>query len=208
MYSDPSGNFAISLTVALVSAFVISASASAISQGMQYGWDSISIAQIALDSILAVASVAIASTGIGLLGSTLLGAAFGMGQYAASCGFHNQQITKQGLFISGMIGGIAGAISGAGARNSKLINNKLNANSIGGKGVKALTTAANKLASGQISQRGFMATFNLYGKNVFNAIHTATPGIIASNFTNNAIKIFMITGVTPFASYFGNSLFD
>lgn len=120
---------------------------------------------------------------------------------------HNVDINVQGIIIAGVIGGIAGAISGAGDRNARLINSKLSANGVGSKGIKALTTAANRMASGEISRRGFMSTFNLYGKNTFNAIQSATPGIIAGNFNTNVLRIFLISAVSPFASYYGNKIF-
>ena len=207
MYVDPSGEFAITLAAALISAFIIASTASAISQGLEYGWDEINLLQVALDGSLAMIAVGIAATGIGILSSAGIGSLMGMGQYAASCGLHNEVVTIQGMVISGVIGGIAGAISGAGARNARLINNKLNASDVGGKGIRALTTAANRMASGEISRRGFMATFNLYGKNVFNAIQSATPGIIAGNFTTNAVKILLISAASPFAGYYGNQIY-
>lgn len=60
--------------------------------------------------------------------------------------------------------------------------------------------------NGGISKRGFMATFNLYGKSVMKSIQDATPGIIANNFAKNALKIFGITAISPFIVNLGNSI--
>lgn len=206
MYTDSTGEFAISLGIALIAAFVVGSVTSAISQGLQYGWDEISVLQVFMDGALAAVSIGIAATGIGLIGSTLVGAGLGIGQYVASCGLHNEAITVQGLIISGVVGGIAGAISGAGARNTRLINGRLNSAGVGGKGVKALTTAANRYASGDISKRGFMGVFNLYGKGVFNSIQRETIKIVSSAFTKSSIIIFSATVLTPGATYLGNHL--
>ena len=60
--------------------------------------------------------------------------------------------------------------------------------------------------NGEISKRGFMATFNLYGKSIMKSIQDATPGIIANKFTGNALKVFILTAISPVGVYYGNQI--
>ena len=56
-YVDPTGHFAISLLVGAVVAFAIGVGMSVVGQGLQYGWDNISIWQALIDGALAAGSV-------------------------------------------------------------------------------------------------------------------------------------------------------
>gem|GEM_PF-2195207 len=206
MFVDPSGKVPIPLVFALVTAFFIGSVASAISQGQQYGWDNINLFQIMIDGAIASLAVAIAATGIGVWGSAGIGSLLGMGQYWLSSSIHNVDITLQGLIVSGLVGFASGALSGAGARNITLINKQLAKDGVAKTGIKALTTAANRMMNGEISKRGFMATFNLYGKSVMKSIQDATPGIIANKFTGNALKVFILTAISPVGVYYGNQI--
>ena len=159
-----------------------------------------------IDGAIASLAVAIAATGIGFWGSVGIGSLLGMGQYWLSSSIHNVDITLKGLIVSGLVGFVLGAFSGAGAKNTTLINKQLAKDGVAKTGIKALTTAANKMMNGEISKRGFMATFNLYGKSVMKSIQDATPGIIANRLTNNALKVIVITAISPFIINIGNSI--
>ena len=60
---------------------------SVVGQGLQYGWDNISIWQALIDGALAAGSVLLAASGIPLWGSMLAGGASGFGQYASELHF-------------------------------------------------------------------------------------------------------------------------
>ena len=38
------------------------------------------------------------------------------------------------------------------------------------------------------------------------SIQDATPGIIANNFTGNALKVFILTTLSPIGVYYGNQI--
>ena len=142
MNVDPDGTFFISLIAGLAISFVVGSATSAISQGVQYGWDNINYGQVLVDGLFATASTALAATGIGIGVSIGAGAILGFGQYAIDSAFHGEEITLGGSLLSAGLGAVAGAIRGAGAKNIKNISNSLNGRAKSG--VKALITAANK----------------------------------------------------------------
>ena len=119
---DSEGNFAIStILIGCLIAFAVGATVSTVSQELQYGCNNISVGQVLVDGLFAAASVALAATGISFIASVGIGATIGLGQYAIDSEFHGEAITWQGAIIATVMGGIGGAISGAGAKNLKTI---------------------------------------------------------------------------------------
>ena len=198
MYQDPSGHLAITTTIVVscLIAFAVGAGTSAVSQGLQYGWEEISIGQVLVDGALAAASVGLAATGIPLAASIGLGAAMGFGQYAAACGFHNESMTVEGAITATVLGGIGGAISGAGAKNLKTLANIYDGmTGRAATGFKALITTAQKYGFGS---KQLSLVNNLYGK----AIQTAVNQGIQKAFIGSSIKIVSTTIATPLVSAF------
>ena len=143
---DCEGNFAIStILIGCLIAFAVCATVSTVSQGLQYGWNNISVGQVLVDGLFAAASVALATTGISFIASVGIGAAMGLGQYAIDSAFHGEAITWQGAIIATVMGGIGGAISSAGAKNLKSIASIYdNMTGRAAQGFKALITTAQK----------------------------------------------------------------
>ena len=76
MYSDPSGNFAISvLIVGVVAGMIIGGGASMITQAASndWNWNSINYGLVINDAIFGGISGALAVSGLGMLGSALAG---------------------------------------------------------------------------------------------------------------------------------------
>ena len=197
MNVDPNGTFIISFLVGLIVAFAVGFTASTVSQGLQYGWDNINWGQSIVDGLFAVGSAALAATGIGLLGSVAVGALMGGAQYALSCAFHGESLTWEGALTAVLFGAVAGAISGAGASNGKVL-----ANGMTGRaqiGMKAVITTVNKYG---INSSAYKNVLNLYGK----AIAVSVQNTINKEFTKSVIKIWASTVVLPFAQWGANSL--
>ena len=183
-------------------AFAVGSAVSAVSQGIQYGWDEISVGQVLVDGAFAAASVALSATGLHILASVGIGAAMGFGQYAIGSAFHNEALTPQGIIISTVLGAIGGAISGAGAKNLRTLASIYDdMTGRAAQGVKALITAAQRYGFGS---KQYALVNNLYGK----AIQTAVNQGIKKAFVGSTIKIIGTTIVNPFVSMGSNSLVD
>lgn len=202
-YADPSRCIAIStIIIGCLAAFAVGSAVSAVSQGLQYGWNEISVGQALIDGAFAAASVALAATGIPFIASVGVGAAMGFGQYAIGAAFHNEAMTLQGAIISTVLGGIGGAVSGAGAKNlSTLASIYDDMTGRAAQGVKALITAAQRYGLGS---KQFALVNNLYGK----AIQSAVNQGIKKAFVGATIKIIDTTVANPFVSMGTNSVVD
>ena len=191
MYTDETGELVISLAVGLGISFVVGMTTSIVSQGLQYGWDSINYLQAGVDGFFAVGSTALAYTGIGIVASMGLGAAMGAAQYAIDSAVFRNDFTWQGALIATGLGGIAGALSGAGAKNLKNIANKLSGRA--SQGVNALITATHRYGINS-AQVGLVR--NLYQ----GSINTATKAIVGKTFTQAVFIINAATILNPGAN--------
>ncbi len=206
MYADPSGHLAILIALGITA--LIATIASVVSQGLQYGWDNINIWQVGVDVLFAIGSVALAATGIGFWVSVALGGIMGFGQYAINSGIRGEDLTWEGALSAVAVGLICGAISGAGAKNSKAIGKSL-AKDVGIRSQAGrLLDAVDDHAAGIISKRGMQGVFNLYGKQFLDSVNGAIPGIVSSAFTSSAIKIMVSTALAPGATYLFNKGFE
>ena len=190
-YVDPDGTF-ISLFIGLTVSFIIGFGTSTISQGVQYGWDNINWAQSAVDGLFSVASTALAATGINFLTSIGIGMISGFSQYAIDSNFHNESLNLEGAISAIILGGAAGALSGAGASNGKVLAQGMSGRA--STGMKALITTVNRYGMNSIEYRNII---NLYGK----AISTAVQNTINKAFTKSVIKIWGSTILTPIGQY-------
>ncbi len=188
MNVDQNGTFIISFLVGLCVSFAVGFTASAVSQGLEYGWDNINFWQAGIDGLFAVASAALAATGIGMLGSMAIGAAMGFSQYAIGAAFHGEKLTWMGALMSLTFGAISGAVSGAGASNSKVLADNMTGKA--SQGVKALITSAQKYGMQSTQMQKVM---NLYVK----AIHACVQNTVNKVFTKSIIKIWLTTSSVP-----------
>ena len=188
---DPSGHLGISLLVGLGIAFVVGSVSSAVSQGVQYGWENINYLQAGIDGLFAVASTALAYTGIGLPGSILAGAGLGFAQYAVDSAVFHDDFTWSGAIIATGLGALGGLVSGRGAQHAKAIASNLD--ETGRTGVKAILTAYNKYGYGT----GYQKVLHLWGGRVADSLARS----ISQNFTKSAVKIYISTVVCYGASF-------
>ena len=184
MYTDPSGAIVISLLVGLAVSFAVGFISSTISQGIQYGIENINFWQSAIDGSFALISTALAATGIGVVGSIVIGATLGLGQYLIDSYFHKEPITWYGALLSISMGAISGKLTGAGARNAKVLANGMTGRAASG--MKALTTTINRYGIDSSAYRNVM---NLYGK----AISESAKNTINKVFTESAHIIWKST---------------
>ena len=198
-YVDPTGHFAISLLVGAVVAFGIGVGMSVVGQGLQYGWDNISIWQALIDGALAAGSVLLAASGIPLWGSMLAGGASGFGQYAVSCILHGEDMTWSGALIATGWGVFSGYLSKAGARNMKVIAENLDGRA--DQGVRALITTAQRYG---VNSKQMVSVNRLYRK----AINTAINSIVTQKFTESTITIWATTASSGLISLGLNRLLD
>ena len=148
MYSDPSGTITISLVVGLIISFSIGFSASAITQGLQYGWDNIQWGQAVFDGAMAALSSALLATGVSSIVGKTISAAMNFGQYAVDSAFHGENPTWGGAITSVVVGLISG---GAGKSNASAL-----AKSASG-------SAKMVIAHSGASRIQFSKVLNLYG---------------------------------------------
>ena len=150
--------------------------------------------QVLVDGVFAAASVALSATGVSFLASVGIGAAMGFSQYAIGARFHDESLTVKGAVIATVLGGIGGAISGAGARNLKTLANIYDGmTGRAAQGFKALLTTSQRYGLGS-KQLGLVN--RLYGK----AIQTAVNDGIHKVFVASTRKIVITVGLTPGAS--------
>ena len=188
MNVDPNGTLVISFIVGLVVSFAIGFASSSISQGIQYGWENINWVQSVVDGLFAVASTALAATGVGLGASIGLGAVLGFGQYAMDSAFHGESLTWSGAISAILVGAVAGAFSGAGASNGKVLAKGMTGRAE--TGMKALITTVNRYGA---NSAAFKNVMNLYRK----AIATSVQNTINREFTKSVIKIGGSVIVSP-----------
>ena len=151
---------------------------SAVSQGVQYGWQNISWGQSVVDGLFSVASAALSLTGLGFAASVALNVAMGYGQYAADCAFHGEALTWEGSIFTIATSAVTGIIGGAGATNAKTL-----AKGMSGRaetGMKALITTINKYG---INSAAFKNVMNLYGK----AIKASVQSTIRKQFVQGIL---------------------
>ena len=192
-YIDSNGKSAIAaLLIGCIIAFAVGSITSVVSQGFQYGWDSISVAQVFLDGLFAAISVGLAATGICFWASVGIGAAMGFIQYVYSSRLHNESLTVQGAAISILLGGVGGAISGAGARHSSNIAKNLSGRAESG--MKALITTAERFGA---SSKQMKLVNNLYRA----AINEGVKAAITKEFKSAAIRICATVAFSPAVSF-------
>ena len=194
-YSDPTGNFAISLLVALAVSLVIGTTASAISQYVQYEGE-VNWLQAGIDGLLAVASTALAYTGIGLIGSVVAGAGLGLAQYTVDSAVFHDDFTWSGALIATGLGALGGLASGRGAQHFESIASNLD--DTGRTGVKAILTAFDKYGKGV----GYQKVMNLWRSRVVNSFTKS----ISKNFTKSVLIVWGITVASYKASYWLNRI--
>ena len=198
-YVDPTGHVAISLIVGTIVAFGIGMGMSAVTQGLQYGWDNINIWQALFEGAMAAGSVLLAASGIPLWGSMLAGGVSGFGQYAVSCVLHGEEMTWSGAIIAIGLGVFSGWLSKAGARNMKVIANRLDGRA--DQGVRALITTAQRYG---VNSKQMVAVNRLYRR----AIDTAIGAIVTKSFNDSVIKIWLSTALSGLISLGLNKVMD
>lgn len=204
MYSDPSGNFAISLLVAgFIIGAIVGSTASVVSQGITNGWDNINGWQVALDGTIGGINGLLAFTGIGALGSAFISGGLGFigsvgGDLIASNGDWNQvNWVKAGIMTgANFLLGLS-----AGTYNSKAVGSDLwktvSKTKVGG----LFQSSAAKFSAGQMSQRGFQGVMNLYGSTLAASITNAMPMVMANRITNSFGGIVISGGVDIIAAW-------
>ena len=195
MNVDPSGRSFLAIFLGMLFAALLSAAVSAVSQGVQYGWDNINVGQVVIDGLFAGASVFLAATGISAIASVAIGGALGFAQYAIGSTLHGEEISLGGSLISVGLGMIGGAVSGAGAKNTKMIARKMTGRA--SQGMKALITTAGKYGS---DSRQLISVSNLYKGSINSAMKS-----ISSKALNRSIGIIGGAGIlVPGLSYLSN----
>ena len=199
MYADPSGHsvvlaliFAGTFAVGFCSSLLINAA----HNNWQLDWED--FAQAGVDGLFAMGSTFLAMTGICFWASVGIGAAMGWSQYALGAVIQGDDITWLGSLTAIGFGALGGAISGAGAANTRNIaNNMVGLSDDGTRAIGAITKAANRKFLNQISPKGMQATLNRWGKIAFEAVQSATPGTMKMLFMQSAKNIAIYT---PFAN--------
>ena len=130
MNIDPNGNFVLSLTALILIGFgvsaAISAGASIISQGIDLGWNNINWWQVGLDGLIGGISGAFAMSGLGAIALGGIGAGLGFVGGLGGALLNGDDLGAWQTWVSigftTLIGGVAGLIGGAGARNATALN--------------------------------------------------------------------------------------
>ena len=181
MNVDPNGKFIISFFAGLIISFAVGFTVSAVSQGIQYGWNNINYWQASVDGLFAVASTALAATGIGTGLSIVIGMGMSFGQYAIDSAFHGESLTWQGAIFAIALGGF---FSGAGATNAKVLAKGITGKAV--TGMKAVITTVIKYGKNSVQYKKIM---NLYGK----VIAEAVQDTINKVFTKGTIEVWIST---------------
>lgn len=177
-YVDPTGHFVLALVLGLVGSFAVGFGISAVSQGVQYGWQNISWGQSVVDGLFSVASTVFSLSGLGFMASLALNVAMGYGQYVVDSAFHGEALTWEGSLFTIATSAVTGAFGGAGATNAKTL-----ARGMSGRaeiGMKALITTINKYG---INSAAFKNVMNLYGK----AIKASVQSTIRKQFVRGIL---------------------
>ena len=207
---DPSGHFSLLVLgiILITGSFTVGFGASAVSQGIKYGWNEINFWQCAVDGLFAALSTGLSFTGIGMAASIGLGMITGFGQYAADSAFHNESLSLSGSLTAIALGGIGGWISGAGARNIRNLVKNMELTGSGQTAISAITNAANNRVAGLISTKGMQATLNLYGKIAYNAVQNAVAPTIQKIMIDSGLKIMLWTTASSFIGLGTSYLYD
>ena len=205
MYADPSGHSVV-LALILAGTFAVGFGSSLLINAAHNDWqlDWRDFAQAGVDGLFAMGSTLLAMTGICFWASVGIGAAMGWYQYALGTTIQGDDITWLGSLTAIGFGALGGAISGAGAANTKNIaNNMVGLSDDGARAIGAITKAANRRFLDQISPKGMQATLNRWGKIAFEAVQSATPGTMKMLFIQSARNIAIYT---PFANIVAGGL--
>jgi len=126
MYLDSDGNFPL-LIAGFIVGTLVSTAVSIMSQGFTNGWDSINMAQVALDGALGGIGGLLAFTGIGALGSAFISAGLGfVGSVGGDLISSNGDWDKVNWTKAGIMTVVKFGLGfGAGAKNSKAISKDL-----------------------------------------------------------------------------------
>lgn len=194
-YCDPSGHLALAtILLGCFAAFAVGSAVSAVSQGLQYGWDNISLEQVMIDGAFSAISVALAATNFHIVASIAIGAGMGLGQYVIASNFHDESLTLQGVVVATTLGAIGGVISGHGAKGLRTLASIYDdMTGRAAQGVKALITAAQRYGFGS---KQYALVNNLYGKVIESTVNQG----IHKAFVSSTIKIIGTTIATPFAN--------
>ena len=201
-YCDPSGHSVV-LALILAGTFAVGFGSSLLINAATNDWqlDWRDFAQAGIDGLFAMGSTVLAMTGIGFWASVGIGAAMGWSQYALGTAVQGGNLTWSGSLTAIGFGALGGAISGAGAANTRNIaNNMVGLSDDGARAISAITNAANRKIAGQISQKGFQGVVNLYGKTAFNAVQAAIPGTMRMLFMQAARNIAIYTPISNIVS--------
>ncbi len=121
MFTDYTGEFIISaLLIGAGIGLLIGGTASAVSQGVENGFENINWAVVGVDAVSGAISGALAATGVGLGASIGINAALGGGTYVAEQIVKDEEITAQDFLVNTIAGGVSGAIGGKGVNSKSL----------------------------------------------------------------------------------------
>lgn len=201
---DPTGGFVLSLTALILIGFGVGATvgvgASIVSQGISKGWDNINWWQVGLDGLLGGVGGALAMSGLGTLALGGIGAGLGFVGGVGSALLNGQDMgawqTWAGIGVATLVGGVAGLIGGAGARNAAELN-KLALRKpteaflkAGASYSKVLTKIA---AGGYKNLAGAAGARHLTGMALTKAWNSMVYGHITFSLTNALIRSGLIT---------------
>lgn len=198
MYSDPSGYIAIStLIVGAIIGFVVGGATSAITQGLDKGWDNINGWQVLLDATIGGISGALGASDINQVVSMIAGGVLGAagsvaGDIIAVKGDFSQLNVWKVVGISAIMGatGIGlGRWTGAGTQNLKAMVKTINAGQSWGS--KAFLTSAKEVAlrpnSGLTLQTMYMNMAKAINRYTIQGISKVSFGILLSTAFGNSI---------------------
>ena len=161
----------------LLVAFIYGAGVSAISQNGQNG--SINWLQAGVDGAFTALSVGLAASGIGMGASMAISGVMGATQYGIATTFFGEKFSWDGLALSVVSGILAGAFSGAGAKNATALASALAIN-------KKIASAS--MVKDLMRFTGNTAFINLINQKFNEAvlvINTTTIGIAVINALRN-----------------------
>ena len=194
MYADPSGHVAI-LTL-LIGAFIgaaVSFVSSVISQSTTDDKE-INWGQVALDTIIGGISGALGASGVTRIVSIVAGGILGVvgsvgGDLIASNGDWSKVNIGKAVLM-GTIGAVAGRFTGAGAQNTKAMNQAINSGkSWGSKAfLKSAQEAAIRPNSGLVLQTMYMNMAKAISKYTVQAVFNVSLATFGTTFLGNAIS--------------------
>lgn len=184
------GGTSLVLSAALMGA-AIGGGISLVSQGINYAVNGVDFSwgQFALDWGVGAITGAIGASGISRLGSTIVGAAIGgvsnVGSQLIS-GKSFSEINWLSVGVSAFVGGVAGALGGAGAKNRAGLNNAINGNAAVVKAQNSVAKVGDKIANGlYATARGAKSAYTQVMNRMSNAIFNAAQ----KHAINSIIKV-------------------